>query len=320
MSLYRNSIWFVKGLREYTRGGYEKAAKAFNAADLEVNISERSFMITGGNSGIGRAAAIALAQKGGTIHLVCRNKERGEEAVEDIKGKCGHTRVHLHLLDISKPGDIIKFAREFDESGQPLHVLVNNAGCMINSRELTEDNIEKNFAANTLGTHIMTSSFLPVLKKAYKPRVIIVTSGGMLVQKLDIKDLQFETLKPFDGTMAYAQNKRQQVVMTEQYAQQHGDVHFSCMHPGWADTPAVQTSMPGFHAKMKNKLRTPEEGGDTIVWLAMSDAALDQPSGLFFQDRKAVPTHLPLAWSKSSDEDKKNLMTVLDEMMAKFNQ
>ena len=59
----------------------------------------------------------------------------------------------------------------------------------------------------------------------------------MLVQKLDIKDLQFERMNPFDGTMAYAQNKRQQVVMTEQYAKLFPNVHFSTMHPGWADTP-----------------------------------------------------------------------------------
>ena len=61
----------------------------------------------------------------------------------------------------------------------------------------------------------------------------------MLVQKLDVEDLQFENMRPFDGTMAYAQNKRQQVVMTEQYAQSYPNVHFSCMHPGWADTPGI---------------------------------------------------------------------------------
>ena len=59
------------------------------------------------------------------------------------------------------------------------------------------------------------------------------------MQKLDVEDLQFENMRPFDGTMAYAQNKRQQVVMTEQYAQSYPNVHFSCMHPGWADTPGI---------------------------------------------------------------------------------
>ena len=84
-----------------------------------------------------------------------------------------------------------------------------------------------------------------LLKKSEEPRVVTVSSGGMLVQKLDVDDLQFEKLSPFDGTMAYAQNKRHQVVMTKEWAREHAGVHFSVMHPGWVDTPAVRTSMPG---------------------------------------------------------------------------
>ena len=86
---------------------------------------------------------------------------------------------------------------------------------------------------------------------------------------------------------------------------------------GWADTPAVQSSMPGFHRKMKDRLRTPEQGADTITWLAIADMT-KETSGSFYQDRKAVSTHLPLAWSKASDDEKNKLMTELEEMAAKF--
>merc|ERR1711911_51253 len=96
-------------------------------------------------------------------------------------------------------------------------------------------------------------------------------------------DLQFEKMKPFDGTMAYAQNKRQQIIMTEQYAVRYPNIHFSAMHPGWADTPAVRSSMPDFYEKMKNRLRSAEQGADTAVCLAISDGALKHSSGLFFQ-------------------------------------
>lgn len=65
----------------------------------------------------------------------------------------------------------------------------------------------------------------------------------MLVQKLNLKDLQFEQIKPFDGTMAYAQNKRQQVIMTEQFAKEYPNMHFSTMHPGWSDTPGNKNSL-----------------------------------------------------------------------------
>ncbi|XP_036432129.1 dehydrogenase/reductase SDR family member 12 isoform X2 [Colossoma macropomum] len=188
---------------------------------------------------------------------------------------------------------------------------------MVNQRELTDEGLEKNFATNTLGTFILTTALIPALKNSQDPRVVTVSSGGMLVQKLDVEDLQFEK-GTFDGTMAYAQNKRQQVVMTEQWAAQHKEIHFSSMHPGWADTPAVQSSMPDFHAKMKNKLRTEAQGADTVVWLAVSDAAVRQPSGLFFQDRKAVSTHLPLAFSRSSPAEEAKLMSTLEQLAEKF--
>ena len=96
----------------------------------------------------------------------------------------------------------------------------------------------------------------------------------MLKQKLTLNDLNSERGN-FNGTMAYAQNKRQQVVMTEQYAIQYPDIFWASMHPGWADTPTVRTSLPEFYEKMKDKLRTVEQGADTIVWLACSKNALE---------------------------------------------
>ncbi|KAK8740877.1 hypothetical protein OTU49_002743, partial [Cherax quadricarinatus] len=252
MSLYRNTVWFFKGLKEFTKNGFLSASKMFKEDDLEVDCSGRHYMITGANSGIGKCIATEIAKRGGTVHMVCRNPSSAEEAKQDI-------------IDASNNS-------------------VNNAGCMFNIRELTEDNLEKNFVTNTLGTYILTTQLLPLIKQSEKPRVVTVSSGGMLVQKLDYTDMQFEKMKPFDGTLAYAQNKRQQVVMTEQYAKQHPEVYFSCMHPGWADTPSVCTSMPDFYSKLKDKLRTPDEGADTAVWLAVSPAAVQHPAGLFFQE------------------------------------
>ena len=89
------------------------------------------------------------------------------------------------------------------------------------------------------------------------------------------------------------------------------------MSTGWADTPAVRSSMPGFYQKMKDRLRTSGQGADTIIWLAVSDVTKER-SGSFYQDRKAVATHLPLAWSQASSNDKETLMSNLEEMAAKF--
>ncbi|XP_073518737.1 dehydrogenase/reductase SDR family member 12 [Phyllobates terribilis] len=316
MSVYRNTVWFVKGLREYTKGGYEAAAKHFAAEDLQVDVTGRSYMITGANSGIGKATALAIAKKGGIIHLVCRNKHRAEEAQKEIIAGSGNQSVSVHLLDMSNPKEIWEFAEKFKTENR-LHVLVNNAGCMVNNRAVTEDGIEKNFATNVLGTYILTKALLPALEKEDDARVVTVSSGGMLVQKLNVLDLQFEK-GTFDGTMAYAQNKRQQVTLTEQWAAAYPKVHFSAMHPGWADTPAVRLSMPDFYEKMKNRLRTEEQGADTVVWLAVSPAATKHASGLFFQDRKPVSTHLPLASTHSSAADEEKLLQILQDMSEKL--
>ncbi|XP_047456651.1 dehydrogenase/reductase SDR family member 12 [Mugil cephalus] len=316
MSIYRNAVWFVKGLQEYTKSGYEAAAKHFAPADLDVNLSGRSFMITGANSGIGKATAQEIANRGGTVHMVCRNKGRADAAKDEIMERSKNQDVHVHIVDMSSARQVWEFAQSFSQNNA-VHVLINNAGCMVNQRELTEEGLEKNFATNTLGTYILTTALIPALNKAEDPRVVTVSSGGMLTQKLNVDDLQFEK-GTFDGTMAYAQNKRQQVILTERWAAQHKEIHFSSMHPGWADTPAVQTSMPSFHAKMKDKLRTEAMGADTAVWLAVSPAAAKLPSGLFFQDRQAVATHLPLAFSKSTSQDEEKLLAALEEFALKF--
>uniref|UniRef100_A0A3P8V9Q6 Dehydrogenase/reductase (SDR family) member 12 n=1 Tax=Cynoglossus semilaevis TaxID=244447 RepID=A0A3P8V9Q6_CYNSE len=311
-----NAVWFVKGLQEYTKSGYEAAAKHFTPGDLEVNLSGRSFMITGANSGIGKATAQEIANRGGVVHMVCRNKGRAEAAKEEIVEQSKNENVYVHIVDMSSARQVWEFVQKFTET-HTVHVLINNAGCMVNQREVTEEGLEKNFATNTLGTYILTTALVDALKKVEEPRVITVSSGGMLTQKLNVDDLQFEK-GTFDGTMVYAQNKRQQVILTQRWASQHKEIQFSSMHPGWADTPAVQLSMPSFHAKMKNRLRTEAMGADTAVWLAVSPSAVKQKSGLFFQDRQAVSTHLPLASSRSTPQEEERLLAVLEELALKF--
>jgi len=103
----------------------------------------------------------------------------------------------------------------------------------------------------------------------------------------------FEPSHPFDGVSVYAQTKRAMVELSEQLSsvlvEQGISVH--CMHPGWADTPGVESSIPLFWKITKPILRTPEAGADTIVWLSVCDTA-HQQSGRFWFDRKARKTHL----------------------------
>uniref|UniRef100_A0A3Q2Z8C4 Dehydrogenase/reductase SDR family member 12-like n=1 Tax=Hippocampus comes TaxID=109280 RepID=A0A3Q2Z8C4_HIPCM len=309
MSLYRNTIWFLNGMHQYTRSGYEAASQNFEPQDLDVSVVGRSFMVTGANSGIGKATAMAIAKKGGRVHMVCRNKDKAEEAKGDIIHESGNTEVYVHIVDLSESRKVWEFAEAFKKQYPSLHVLVWTVQQRIyHLSDICPLSI-------TLGMYLLTESLIPLLQKSREPRVITVSSGGMLVQKLQIDDLQSEK-GYFDGLMVYAQNKRQQVVLTEQWAKEYPDIHFSVMHPGWVDTPAVSQSMPQFHSMMAQRLRSPEQGADTVVWLALSRAAGGTRSGKFFQDRKAVPTHLPLAWTRSSTVEVLTFISQL-EMLAK---
>uniref|UniRef100_A0A3Q3FTM3 Dehydrogenase/reductase 12-like a n=1 Tax=Labrus bergylta TaxID=56723 RepID=A0A3Q3FTM3_9LABR len=307
MSLYRNSAWFVKGLTEFTRSAFLTASKRFVEKDLEVSMAGRVFMITGANSGIGKATAMAIAKKGGTIHMVCRNKDKAEEARADIVKETGNKEVYVHILDLSETKKVWEFAEGFKRKFKALNVL----------RDVNTEGLEKSFATNVLGVYILTKSLIPLLEKSADPRVITVSSGGMLVQKLRTGNLQSERGR-FDGTMVYAQHKRQQVVMAEQLAKTHTNIHFSVMHPGWVDTPAVANAMPDFHRSMKDSLRTPDQGADTVVWLAVSEAATKNPSGHFYQDRKIVSAHLPLAWTRNSPLEEQKLMSLLEDLAKTF--
>ncbi|CAG6007900.1 unnamed protein product [Menidia menidia] len=317
MSLYRNSAWFLKGLTEFTRNGFLSASKRFVEKDLEVSVAGRSFMITGANSGIGRATAMAIAKKGGTVHMVCRNKDKAEEARADIVKESGNKEIYVHILDMTETKKVWEFAEAFKRKYKTLNVLINNAGSIMSQRDVNAEGLEKSFAINVLGVYILTKSLIPLLEKSADPRVILVSSGGMLVQKLRIGNLQSDRGR-FDGTMVYAQHKRQQVVITEQMAKTHTNIHFSVMHPGWVDTPAVANAMPDFHRSMKESLRTPEQGADTVVWLAVSEASAKNPSGRFYQDRKMVSTHLPLAWTHSSPLEEQKLMSLLEDLAKTF--
>ncbi|CAL8342806.1 unnamed protein product [Gadus morhua 'NCC'] len=313
MSLYRNSAWFLKGVTEFTKNAFISASKRFVEKDLEVSMAGRSFMITGANSGIGRATAMAIAKKGGTVHMVCRNKDKAEEARADIVKESGNKEIFVHILDLSETKKVWEFAESFKRKYKSLNVLINNAGCIMSQREENTEGLEKSFASNVLGVYILTKSLIALLEKSAEPRVVTVSSGGMLVQKLRTGNLQTDRGR-YDGAMVYAQNKRQQVVITEQLAKNHLNIHFSVMHPGWVDTPAVANAMPEFHSSMRESLRTPEQGADTAVWLAVSDAAATMPSGHFYQDRKMVSAHLPLAWTRSSSLEEQKFMSSLEDL------
>jgi NAD(P)-dependent dehydrogenase (short-subunit alcohol dehydrogenase family) len=133
-------------------------------------------------------------------------------------------------------------------------------------------------------------------------RVINVVSGGMYTQKLKLNQLMMEA-EHYKGSVAYARAKRALTVLTELWSEQwrEDNIVVNSMHPGWADTPGVQSALPGFRRLTQRVLRNAEEGADTIVWLARaSEAGL--VSGKLFLDREPRTTHLQSATRESTEE------------------
>jgi dehydrogenase/reductase SDR family protein 12 len=244
-------------------------------------------VVTGATAGLGLAAAQGFAALGATVHVVGRDSGKVDKAVATVKGSLPG------LCDVSSLSALKTFTDSWDG---PLDVLVNNAGVMPPERTLTSDGIELTFATNVIGPFWLTRS-LPLADA----RVITVASGGMYGQRLD-RDLQNEDYTP---VKAYARTKRCEVVLTELFAPRMPKTTVHAMHPGWADTPGVQSSLSTFSKLTKPILRTPEQGADTIVWLGGSPVPLAS-SGLFWHDRRARPTHL-FGSNQETEADREHL-------------
>ncbi len=278
----------------FDRIGFYRHSRAFRVADLEIDLSGRVCLVTGGNAGLGRATSEALARRGATVRLLCRNAGRAEEARDEIRRTTGNPKVDFDVVDLSDLGSVRRFVA--GGSVPKVHVLVHNAGVLPPRRILSAEGFELTLATHVIGPHLLTNLLTTSLRAAGDARVIYVSSGGMYTQRLSLQDLGWDS-RPYDGVVAYAQTKRMQVVLAERWAQVLAGTGVSvyAMHPGWADTDGVKTSLPGFHKLTRPILRTAEQGADTVVWLAVCRPA-PTPSGSFWFDRKQRSTHY-LPWT-----------------------
>src|SRR5438309_5720241 len=147
-------------------------------------------MITGANSGIGKATALGLAQMGATVVLVSRDRARGEEAQKEIKAKSGNDAIDLLLADLSSQQSIRQLVEDFKQRYTRLHVLINNAGVFNLTRHETVDGLEMTFAVNQLAPFLLTNLLLDVIKASAPARIINVSSNQQEANHLKLDDLQ----------------------------------------------------------------------------------------------------------------------------------
>lgn len=285
----------------YSRIGWEVRSRLSSFARPEdMDLRGRRIVVTGPTSGLGRETARMLATAGADLVLVGRDRAR-TQAESDECDAIGSGSVETVVADMGDLVSVSDAARAISTDGARLDCVVHNAGALLKERTESPQGHEMTLAAHVLGPHLMTRMLAPTLA-AHNGRVVTVSSGGMYAAALPSSPARADRssdLRGFDGTRQYALAKRIQVTLNEMWAAEEPGVWFAAMHPGWADTPGVKSSLPGFRAVTAPLLRTARQGADTIAWLAGVDAAAG-PSGSFWCDREVRPIHR-LPSSRRSD-------------------
>lgn len=262
----------------------------------EYDLRGRIIAITGPTSGLGEAAAEWFARLGAELVLVARDPEKVSTLARRLTDLTGNENISHVIADLGDLDSVRGAADEIVRRHPSVDVLVHNAGALFNERHTQAEGIETTVAVHVVGPFLMTGLLLDRLDGG---RVITVSSGGMYAVPLTVEGIEMNP-DEYRGTTQYALAKRAQVTLNEMWASRVESIAFHAMHPGWADTPGVSGSLPGFRTIVGPVLRKPNEGADTMVWLAADDQEPAETSGSFWLDRRVRSIH-KLASTRKSD-------------------
>jgi retinol dehydrogenase 14 len=253
-------------------------------------IEDRVWVVTGANSGIGKATALALARLGGTVVMACRDAKRGEAVQQEIVRESQNPKVTLMIVDLASQASIQSFADEFNQDYRRLDALVNNAGIFTWTRSLSPDGLELTFAVNYLAGFLLSHLLLDKLIASSPARIVNVTSTAGERAKIDFDDLQGE--RAYRGYRAYGQSKLAQLLFTAEFARRLGEtgVTVNACHPGVIKTNLGAEDAPAIFRFARMFFKTPEKGAETPMFLAASPTVASL-TGQYFAKRavRAMP-------------------------------
>ena len=275
----------------FSKIGYEIRKRLGNWQPISsFDLRGKTVVITGPTSGLGEQVARQLALTGANLVLVARNEEKCLRVIDEIAPLCTGNKPVFVRAEMGDLESVRSACAAIQQQFAHVDVLIHNAGALLNIRQVSPQGIEQTVASHVVGPFLMTTLLLPLMDGG---RVVTVSSGGMYTSSLPVFDIG-ETLEmpahKYGGTKQYSIAKRAQVTLNEMWAQKQTATEFVAMHPGWADTPGVQESIPGFRRATAPILRSAGEGADTIAWLAAVQL-LPGKSGSFWSDREIRPTH-----------------------------
>jgi NAD(P)-dependent dehydrogenase (short-subunit alcohol dehydrogenase family) len=285
---------------------------------VQREMSGKICIVTGANSGIGKVTARELAKKGATVVLVCRSRDKGEAAQQEIKAASGNDAVDLLLADLSSQQSIRELVEQFKKKYSQLHVLVNNAGAMFPSRRESIDGIEMSLAVNHIAPFLLTNLLLDTLQASTPARIVNVNSGAHFSGKINFDDLQSQ--KKYGGLdlQSYAQSKLANLLVTYELARRlkGTSVTVNALHPGFVATSIASNAAPGplkrfLDFAIKFVGLNAEEGAKTSIYLA-SSPEVEGVSGKYFV--KCTPV---LSSKLSYDEALQKRMWEVSEELTK---
>lgn len=275
-----------------------------------MQMTGKTCIVTGSNSGIGKETALALAELGATIVMVVRSEEKGKSALKDIVSQTGNNSVDLMICDMSSMASIRSFAVEFKKKYSRLDVLVNNAGAEFANREVTGEGFERTFAVDYLAPFLLTHELLDLLKASVPSRIVNVASGLAKNGKVNFDDLQNE--KNYKAMQAYSNAKLMLIMWTYELSRRlaGSGITANVLMPGFVATNLGKNSGSRASAIMFSLVRpmqiSAKKGAETSVFLASADEVANVTGKCFSKKKEAETCPISydqevqkLLWDKS---------------------